>query len=414
MYEKAYARLTPAQQVLVARLEGGGDSVKEVRQACRDVTRGIYSTGRYDLQLRKLLDNCARLGSLPRGPPGGPVSIRVGHVMGLLVHEAFVSKNQTSSLPAVVSQLRTRVKKGHTGYKWRLGETGQAEVAVLIKFLQKVRPSVRVRARIIDKALLRRIYDYLQTGVRAGNAFAVQMWCICAVAHQTMRRLGSLLYDNVTIGDVDFIHTQGGALAGARIFLPLGKTHKAAASERCFTYMRARDDVFDAVSALQRHMEALGVTDENKLEKGRELLFRRLHASGEPAPGWGRGYRKDAFVRDLRLDVLGPAGVEDPEEYTGHGFRAGGLTDMVAEGVAWRTIARIGDWSDNSTSMAGYDRPREVTLVTRYLKRGNGAKHPAMPAPAGRGPQARVGARPIPSTLGSTLPVMLTGLEGAR
>lgn len=70
-------------------------------------------------------------------------------------------------------------------------------------------------------------------------------------------------------------------------------------------------------------------------------VFYYRRRDGSPGPRLSRA----ALLRELREQILAPAGVADWRTFTLRSLRPGGATDLAAAGVPESTIRRVGKWS---------------------------------------------------------------------
>ena len=80
-------------------------------------------------------------------------------------------------------------------------------------------------------------------------------------------------------------------------------------------------------------------------------IFFYRSRSGAPTSRMSRG----ALLKELRTQILAPAGVTDWHLFTLRSLRPGGATDLAAAGVPGSVIKKLGKWSSEAGTIP-YDR----------------------------------------------------------
>lgn len=141
------------------------------------------------------------------------------------------------------------------------------------------------------------------------------------------------------------------------------------------------DPRFDVARALRRHLELQGIA----AGAGTTPLFRAIKytlphpgdpPSGVPLKG-SPVYTRARHLGNLRKLLGhvgygtpgGPLADRKPDDFGLHSLRSGGATTLLALGVPWDVVKRLGNWKSDE-SMVNYDRRKEdlVFAVVRAIR----------------------------------------------
>lgn len=257
-------------------------------------------------------------------------------------------------------------------------------VAAGVAALKTDFPAEIIRAAPMTDAVMRQVRRYLQPYLNRGDLYATMWWSMLTAAYAGLLRSIEFLSDALTPSQVYLEDGDGGWMLG--LFLPFRKPSRTELDRESdhITLPRrpAAEADLDPLPAMQAYAAAAGIT----LGVGTGPLYVRRRKDGTewPLPRQAadarqpQGLQYPQALSELK-QLLAAAGVADADAYSWHSFRRGMATKLLAMGVPWDVVKKLGGWASDE-SMSNYDaRGRAVAA----------AVHAAMAAPPALGQQSR-------------------------
>lgn len=322
---------------VAAVMRDASNGVEEIGRAIATILDAPYGAGAYKTHYAGYERAC-------RGGGIAPLPVTLAKMAHLLGDYVFVRGNKTSGLGTVVSNIKMYVTRFLPGRVLWLPYEDEVRLRSYVSEMEKIAPAEIDYAEPLRKPVLVKMRRYLGPRLASGDPWATQTWAMCLLMHQTCMRASEAVEGGLITSHFQYQCDDAGVVLGMTILKPLHKTSKRAidAREDC-TVVATRGDMFDAVAAVEAHMRVNhpGVTLT-------AMLGVQFYTPRTAAGRVGGARSVASVVKMLQDDVLRPAGVEKPEQYTGHSFRSGGCTDLLAEGVAYAEVSRIGGWRTDS------------------------------------------------------------------
>lgn len=271
----------------------------------------------YDWAWSRFLAECAATGRCPL--PAAPETVA----------EHIASLRAELAAPATLDQALGVIGSMHRKAGLRRPDTEQARALVRGYRRSLAEQGVGPRqAPPMTRDVLRQVVDALDLTTVLGQRDRLML----VLGWQMMARRSEL----AALRCADVVETDRGVDVRVRT----SKTDKESRG-RAVALPAQKDPSFDLVRLVRAWRSA----------DGDDPLLCRLDLRGCPAgpiSGHGVNHALRAAVRR--------AGIAEPESYTAHSLRAGGLTDALLRGVPVSIAARHGGWSPESPTVLSYAR----------------------------------------------------------
>jgi len=285
------------------------------------------------------------------------------------------------------SLARAVERRTRRGWRWDIADARRrARARAYETQLTRLYPGHVRRTRPLRASQLRRVWRrVVEAPWLAGHPWYRQAWAWITVAFGGLLRAGDVLSRRARGSEgrpllnrqlrETRVRFSGRTRTCLRLDLPFRKARR----------VRDRDaDLF----VIPEASGALGA----RRAMAYHLSLHRRRVGGDSGPVFARYSRVTgarlggAFTYATGLTslrwLLSQAGTSQPSRYGTHSLRSGGATELLARGVSWSTVRRLGGWRSEA-SMIRYDRRRaalaaEVMIADRGHRRRGG--------PAGRTP----------------------------
>jgi hypothetical protein len=209
-------------------------------------------------------------------------------------------------------------------------------------------PSEVRRARPLTDAALLRIRAYLDPFLRRGDLFALAWWAMLTLGYGGLYRGCELLGPVLDWSQVTCTRTRAGAWSLV-VDSPFRKTNKRTRDADVDVHVvppRLDVPALDPFLAMQAYASAAGKTMGTA---GGPVFPERLKRTGALARSDG-DYTDNAARGHLRW-LISKAGLPDPNAYGLHSMRRGGATMLLAAGVDWPSVKKLGAWKSDAAEL---------------------------------------------------------------
>ena len=287
---------------------------------------------------RRFKGVCARKGLEASKPNYKSVSLFVCH---------YVKKNKgsTRSIDAVVSFLRVYCRMSKI--QW-LDESDKAKLSALCRELKRCDHSKSLRKKAIRLWHLKAMLEMWDVSCEHDHLVAL----LFTMAFQGLLRSGELLGD-LRVENIEWLDDN-------EFVLHLERTKTVREGEGVFiTFRRLHGLGQFAGDLLRSWMKRKGILSQSKA-----LLFpSRMRASdGSERTVSLSWFRKEVKVA---MRMIG----ENPDNFSGHSFRAGGATELFNRRVPYPTIKKYGRWKSDSALDYYRDEEEIAKAVAKAFSR---------------------------------------------
>jgi len=306
------------------------------------------ATGAGAAAWRRYVAACAAYGDTPPAPftPAG--------ALGFALCECLRGINSSGLSAAVAAALRHAEDTGVEMQGWN--DAGRRTVSRGLRALAADFPAEVVRARPMTDEVMLAVHAYLGPFLARGDVYARMWWAMLTTAYAGCLRSIEFLGDALTPGQLSVSSVAGGRDM-LELDLPFRKTsrnERDAEMDRVTLPPRPpAERLLDPLPAMRAYLVAAGL----ELGTGDEPLFerRRRDPTGTPWPESAPCYSYAASLRELRW-LLRKAGPSDADAgtYAWHSCRRGMATHLLAMGVPWGVVKKLGSWAADA-SLANYD-----------------------------------------------------------
>ena len=225
-------------------------------------------------------------------------------------------------------------------------------LAMGVAALKREFPAEIIRARPMTDEVMRAVRAYLRMYLDSGHVYAHMWWSMLTLAYAGCLRSVSFLDAALSTSDL-YISVRGGIrrLEADVAFRKTSRDRKDEGRDRLtFPGRGGTDADLDPLRALESYAAAAGLT----IGSGdRPLYERRRRASGQLWPEARPGYSYHSSLKELKW-LLWRAGVPFWGSYSWHSLRRGCATRLLARGVPWDVVKKLGAWATDS-AMENYD-----------------------------------------------------------
>ena len=295
---------------------------------------------------------CRLHGDTPPLPPDS------SKVLGFLFTELDRGLSNTG-MGSLVSALTSYFARA--GYP--LSDDEKSLVSDGRRLLEAEFPSEVRRARPLTDASLLRVRSYLDPYIRRGDLFALEWWALLSTGYAGLYRGGEVLGDALTWEQVTTIRTREGHPALV-LDVPFRKASKNVRDKDVDVHVvPARPgSVLDPYPAMKAYADASGARFGTRSGPVFPLRSKMTGLTARPD-----GAYPDGAARAHLRWLLEKAGVPEPSTYGLHSMRRGGATMLLAAGVDWASVKKLGAWRSNAAELYDARGADLADSITSFL-----------------------------------------------
>lgn len=204
------------------------------------------------------------------------------------------------------------------------------------------------RARPLTDAALLRIRAFLDPYLRRGDLFALEWWALLTLGYGGLYRGCELLGSALDWSQVTYTRTRAGAWA-LIVDSPFRKTNKRSRDTDVDVHVvppRSDTPALDPYLAMKAYADAAG----KRMGVAGGPVFPARHKMTGAIARRDAEYSDDAARSHLRW-LIQKAGLPNPEAYGLHSMRRGGATMLLAAGVDWPSVKKLGAWKSDAAEL---------------------------------------------------------------
>lgn len=279
---------------------------------------------------------CLRHAGTPPLPPDS------SKILGFLFTELDRGLSN-SGMGTLVSALTTYFARA--GYPLSDGE--KSLISDGRRLLEAEFPSEVRRARPLSDASLLRVRSYLDPYIRRGDLFALEWWALLTTGYAGLYRGCEVLGGALTWEQVTSIRTRDGYMALV-LDVPFRKASKNVRDKDVDVHVvPARPgSALDPYPAMKAYADASGARFGTRSGPVFPLRFKKTGLTARQD-----GAYPDGAARAHLRWLLEKAGVPEPSTYGLHSMRRGGATMLLAAGVDWASVKKLGAWRSNAAEL---------------------------------------------------------------